>query len=59
MIQQLSDVPRHELRQEFIDALDALKLRVLKRVKPKYVNDQAINGPMLLELAESYCDALN
>jgi hypothetical protein len=34
-------------------------VKVFKKVKPKILRNQIINGPMLLELAESYIKSLN
>jgi hypothetical protein len=36
-----------------------LRSKVFKKVKPKLLKNQIINGPMLIELSESYIKALN
>jgi hypothetical protein len=39
--------------------MDALRRKVFKKVKPKQLKGMMITGKMLVELAESYTDALN
>jgi Guanylate-binding protein, C-terminal domain len=36
-----------------------LRSKIFKKVKPKLLKNQIINGPMLIELAEAYSKALN
>ena len=47
------------VREEFIDAIDRLRAKTLKRVQPKMIKGRKINGPMLVELAQAYVLALN
>lgn len=47
------------MREEFIDAIDRLRAKTLKRVQPKMIKGRKINGPMLVELAQAYVLALN
>jgi hypothetical protein len=44
---------------EFLDQINQLRTKIFKKVKPKLLRNQVINGPMLCELAESYVRALN
>lgn len=36
-----------------------MRTKIFKKVKPKLLKGQIINGPMLIELAEAYVKALN
>jgi len=47
------------LRAEFVEQINALRTKIFKKVKPKLLRNQVINGPMLIELAEAYVKALN
>ena len=49
----------YELRSEFVEGIKGLRNRIIKKIRPKQINDQLVNGPMLIELAESYCEAIN
>jgi hypothetical protein len=44
---------------EFVEQINVLRAKVFKKVKPKLLKNQVINGPMLIELAEAYVRALN
>jgi len=48
-----------QLREEFVKQVDTLRGKIFKRVKPKTLNGKAITGKNLLELAHSYCIAIN
>lgn len=48
-----------QLREEFNQQVDALRSRMLKKVKPKTLRGRIISGSMLIELAESYIGAMN
>ena len=39
--------------------MDALRKKAFKKVKPKKLKDMMITGKLLIELAESYTEALN
>ena len=43
----------------FLENLSSLKSRIFKKLKPKTVNGHVLNGPMLLDLAQSYVDTIN
>lgn len=47
------------LRGEFVQQYKQLRQKIFKRVRPKTLNGKFLNGDMLLELADSYCDAIN
>lgn len=58
-LQQLNDTDDSTIRPEFIEHLNKLRNKVFKRVKPKKLNNQYLNGPMVVELAKAYVDSLN
>lgn len=39
--------------------MNKLKVKVMSKAKVKQINGHALNGPMLIELANSYIKALN
>ena len=47
------------VREEFAAQISNLRARALKKVRPKSVKGRPINGPMLVQLAQSYIEALN
>lgn len=47
------------LRSEFVQQYKQLRTKIFKRVRPKTLNGKFLNGEMLIELCESYCDAIN
>lgn len=59
MLQQLSKLAETDLRPEFNQQIDLLRSKILKKVKTKMISGKAVNGSMLIELAESYINALN
>ena len=62
MLQQLNTLADHELRPDFVRQLGVLRSRISKKVKPKHFSGREntlISGPMLVEMANAYCDALN
>ena len=42
-----------------MEQINNLRNKIFKKVKPKLLKGQIINGPMLIELAEAYIKALN
>lgn len=58
-LQNLNTLNDGDIRSEFIDQLTKLKNKVFKKVKPKKLNGQFLNGPMIIELAKAYVEALN
>jgi hypothetical protein len=48
-----------DLRPEFVQQIDSLRARILKKVKAKTLDGKLITGSMLVELAESYTQAMN
>lgn len=47
------------LRKEFLEQMSRLKTKVMTKAKYKVMNGHSLNGPMILELAQSYITALN
>ncbi len=58
-MQDLAKLRDGQLRKEFVEQMARIKQKVMTKVKPKVMNGHALNGPMLVELANSYIDALN
>ena len=48
-----------DLRPEFIEQLEELRGIVLENSRTKQMNGCAVNGPMLVNLANTYVDAMN
>ena len=48
-----------ELRADFREQLGRVKYKTFSKLKPKSVNGHFLNGKMLIDLAQSYIDALN
>ena len=49
----------NELREEFVSQVNYLRKKVFKKVKAKQLKGSVITGQMLVELAETYIEALN
>lgn len=58
-LHNLENLEANELRPEFLEQVENLRNRVLNNVKPKMLNNRALNGDMLVELIESYVNAVN
>jgi DNA repair exonuclease SbcCD ATPase subunit len=58
-LQCLNQIDDKEIRPDFVDQLKRLRTKVFKKIKPKSLNGQLLNGPMVIELAMAYVDALN
>jgi hypothetical protein len=48
-----------ELRAEFVEQVMNLRKKVLNKIKPKSVNNQALDGSNWLMLVEMYVKAIN
>ena len=48
-----------QLRPEFVEQVESLRRRVVKRIKPKQMFGKKLNGDMLFNLAQSYVEAIN
>ena len=59
MLQNLAKAPDDMVRDEFVKQVDLLRSKTLKKVTAKQLKGKAINGPMLVELARAYIEALN
>lgn len=58
-LQQLARLSQEELRPEYRDALGQLRHHIYSRVQLKKINNQPLNGPMLVELTRNYVTAIN
>lgn len=58
-LQNLADMDLSLLRPEFIEQVQNLREKVIKRIKPKTLNGRKLNGEMLYNLANSYVTAIN
>ncbi|CAI2380294.1 unnamed protein product [Moneuplotes crassus] len=58
-LQALNDTDDSELREDFLNQLSRLKEKVFRKVKPKKINGEYLNGPMIIELAKAYVDSFN
>jgi hypothetical protein len=58
-LQTLISLPDSDLRQEFVQQMAKLRQKVMTKARVKTINGHALNGPMLIELANSYIKALN
>ena len=48
-----------DLRPEFVTQIDQLRRKIMRKVKPKAMRGQLVSGPQLVDLAESYIEAIN
>ena len=59
-LQEIDKVPLNELREEFREQLDELKsFLYFHHLKPKVVNNVALNGSSFIGLAEEYISAMS
>ena len=58
-LQNLNDTEDSLIRPKFLEQLHELSTKVFRKVKPKKMNNQYLNGSMLIELAKAYVEALN
>jgi len=58
-LQRLNELPKSEIREEFENEVSFLRTKIFNRAKPKSLNGQNLNGPMLLEVAAAYTKAIN
>lgn len=58
-LQNLSNLPDHKLRTEFLDQIKQLRNKIRKKIMPKVVSSQKINGSMLVNLAMNYVQSIN
>jgi len=58
-LQNLQEIPDESLWPEFVTQMQQLWQKIFLKVKPKTLNGKFITGEMLLELANSYADAIN
>ena len=50
-LQNLAEMPLDQLRPEFVEQVDSLRRRVIKRIKPKQMYGRKLNGDMLFNFA--------
>lgn len=58
-LQKLNSIDDNDIRPEFVDQISKLRTKVFRKVKPKKLNGQFLNGQMIIELAKAYVDAIN
>lgn len=58
-LQDLAKLRDSNLRKDFIEQMNRLKQKVMTKIKIKVMNGHQLNGPMIVELANSYIQALN
>ncbi|KAJ0412475.1 hypothetical protein ATCC90586_005495 [Pythium insidiosum] len=58
-LRALPKVPYEELRDEFRHAFETLRRRLFDKAKPKMLYGKVLNGAMLMNLVNSYIEALN
>ncbi|EGR32117.1 hypothetical protein IMG5_095790 [Ichthyophthirius multifiliis] len=58
-LQNLNQITNEELRPEFLDQINFLRKKIFKKIKPKILNGQSLNGQMLVQICKSYIDAIN
>lgn len=58
-LQSLNQIDDSDMRPEFVQQIKDLRSKVFKKVKAKKLNGQCLNGPMVIELAMAYVEALN
>jgi hypothetical protein len=58
-LQNLQSMADSDFRPEFKQQVDTLRLKILKKARPKVLNGKALNGAMLLELCAAYTEAIN
>lgn len=58
-LQRLDEIDNNSLRPEFVAQVEAIRTKIFSRVKPKKINDQPLNGNLLVSLCKGYMDAIN
>lgn len=58
-LQKLDSLSDADMRPEFVEQINSVRKRIFKRVKPKMLNGQVLNGSMLLEVIKAYIEAIN
>ena len=58
-LQRLNELTKDQLRPEFNTEIEYLRTKVFNKAKPKNLKGKDLSGPMLLELAQAYVDAIN
>ncbi|EGR34658.1 hypothetical protein IMG5_004610 [Ichthyophthirius multifiliis] len=58
-LQKLDQIEFQKLRPEFQEQIEQFRKRIIKKSKPKMINNKYLNGEMFLSLAESYLLAIN
>lgn len=58
-LQRLNEMSKSELRQEFNEQIEYLRVKVFNKARPKAMKGQNLNGPMLLEIAQAFVESIN
>lgn len=58
-LQRLESLDESMLRPQFLNELQVSREKICKNVKPKIINNNVVNGSMLLKATEAYVAAVN
>ena len=58
-IQNLDRIKNSQLRSQFIDQCNTLRKKIFKKIKPKVINSNVVNGRMFLQMAKLYVQSIN
>ena len=58
-LQNLNEIDESQLRKEFVEQTKQFRKKILRKVKPKLLNNCIINGRMLVEMSKSYIKSIN
>ncbi len=47
------------LRPEFVSQVEAIRNKIFGKVTPKKINDQTLNGTLLVSLCKGYMETIN
>lgn len=58
-LQNLNQLPSHQLRREFIEGVNSLRDRILTNCGPKRYDDTPLYGGSIASMIESYVNMMN
>jgi len=58
-LQNLAKMEIDQLRPEFFEQVIQLRRKMLNRMYPKMINGKMLNGEMLADICQTYCNAIN
>lgn len=59
LLQSLDTMPLEDLRPEFVEQVLSLRKKVMHGMKPKEINNQAMDGALWIALTQQYLNAIN